>query len=110
MAFLNDFSLEQEEIKKEVKEVETEVKEEKKAAAAALIGKKLNASLDFQKFSDENKSLDVSKECAENVAIEIGEASQDIIDEEEMPSNEYSKQSSFVMDFESSFTEKEGNQ
>merc|ERR1711860_386951 len=94
-----------EEIKKE--EVDT-VAADKKAAAAALIGKKLNASLDFNKFNESNKSLDVSKEC-ENVAEEICEASGDIVeqDDEDLSSTvDFSKQSSFVMDFESSFREK----
>merc|ERR1711860_76185 len=50
-----------------------------------------------------------SKEC-ENVAEEICEASEDIVeqDDEDLPSTvDFSKQSSFVMDFESSFTEKD---
>ena len=50
----------------------------------------------------------MSKEC-EKVAEEICEASEDIIDQDEDLSSagvDFSKQSSFVMDFESSFTEK----
>lgn len=64
--------------------------------------------MDFNKFNESNKSLDVSKEC-ENVAEEICEASEDIVeqDDEDLSSTvDFSKQSSFVMDFESSFTEK----
>ena len=72
----------QEDIIEEIKKEEVDAIADKKAAAAALIGKKLNATLDFNKFNEFNKSLDVSKEC-EKVAEEICEASEDIIDQDE---------------------------
>ena len=61
-----------------------------------MIGKKLNANADFQKFN-ENKSLDVAQE--------ISEASKDITEDEEVQSSIVTNQSSSVMDFDS-YTEK----
>lgn len=65
-----------------------------KAAAVALIGQKLNASLDFQKFTQtsNHEGLDVSKDVNDHEEVEKA-----IVD--------YSKQSSIATDFESFSTE-----
>ena len=91
--------------------------EEKKAAAANFIGQKLNASSEFQKFK--HQGLDVSKdveiEQVVNSTAEAGltealkeaspaQSQQSNLDEdttEDITMLDYSKQSSFVTDFDS---------
>ena len=87
-----------------------------KAAAVALIGQKLNANVDFQKFSQNNLGLDldVSKDI-QNKIEKVESPSADAstikipvtVEEDDAPagggisSADYSQQSSFVTDFES---------
>ena len=90
--------------------------EEKKAAAANFIGQKLNASSEFQKFK--HQGLDVSKDVEIEQVVNTAEAGltealkeaspaqsqQSNLDEdttEDITMLDYSKQSSFVTDFDS---------
>jgi len=86
---------------------------EQKTAAAALIGQKLNSNVNFQKFTQGNKStgLDVSQEVvfkdlltddAEDLPVrtaKLVQSSEDEVEEEITESFADSKQSSFVTDF-----------
>ena len=56
--------------------------ETKKAAAKALIGKKLNSSINFQQFS-QSKGLDVSKEVVKKKEVEEEVLKLDVIETQE---------------------------
>ena len=79
--------------------------ENKKSAAAAFIGQKLNASLDFQKFNNQNQGLQdfVSEKEAQNEENKDEDETRrsSLMTEESITVLEYSKQSSIMTDFES---------